>query len=83
MFEKLIADGSVQAYQIAEESIHTDDPNTFFIFFITANAEGLDKTSAALREATGANALAIPALVSMVDFTPHRDYLGHANATFK
>jgi hypothetical protein len=83
MFEKLIADGSVQAYQIAEESIHTDDPNTFFIFYITANAEGLDKTSAALREATSANALAIPALVSMVDFTPHRDFLGHANATFK
>lgn len=83
MFEKLVADGSVQAYQIAEESIHTEDPNTFFIFYITATAEGQDKVSAALRETISANTLATPAFNSMVDFTPHRDYLGRSNAIFK
>jgi hypothetical protein len=83
LFEKLMADGTVQAYQVAEESIHTADPGMFFIFFITSNAEGLDKANTALREAIGANALASPALASMVDLAPHRDSLSRGNATLK
>ena len=83
LFEKLMADGAVNAYQVAEETIHTADPGMFFIFFITPNAEGLDKLNAALREALGANALASPAFGSMVDFAPHRDTLSRGNATLK
>lgn len=83
LFEKLLADGTVQAYQVAEETIHTEDPGMFFVFFITTNAEGLDKANVALRDAIGANALAIPALASMVDFALHRDSLSRANATLK
>ena len=55
----------------------------FFIFFITPNAEGLDKLNAALGAALGANPLAGPAFGSMVDFAPHRDYLARGNATLK
>ena len=83
LFEKLVADGTVTAYQVAEQTIHTADPNLFFIFFLTPNAEGLDKVAAATREAVAANELAVPAIGSMVDFTPHRDYLARGNATFK
>lgn len=83
LLEKLMADGTVQAYQVAEEAIHTADPAMFFIFYITPNSQGLDKTNAALRAALGENALAGPAFASMVDASAHRDDLGRANATFK
>jgi len=83
LFEKLMADGTVQAYQIAEESVHTTDPDMFFIFYVTPNSQGIDKTNAALRAALGENALAGPAFSSLVDYSVHRDDLGRANATFK
>jgi hypothetical protein len=83
LFEKLLSDGTVQAYQIAEETIHTADPSLFFVFYITSNAEALDKVNAALSAAIGANSLASPALGSMVDFSVHRDELGRANASLK
>lgn len=83
LFEKLMADGAVQAYQVAEQEIHTANPNQFFIFFITAKAEGLDKVDAALGAAIKANGLAGPAFGSMVDFSHHRDDLGRAEAVFK
>ncbi|MBV9913019.1 MAG: hypothetical protein JOZ93_10585 [Sinobacteraceae bacterium] len=83
LFEKLTAEGSVQAWQVAEEAIHTSDPGMFFVFYITPDAKGIDKTNAALRTAIGENSLALPALASMVDFSAHRDDLGRSNATFK
>jgi hypothetical protein len=76
-------DGSIQPYQVAEETIHTADPGMFFVFFITPNAQGIDKANAALRAATGENALALRAIASMVDVSAHRDDLGRSNATFK
>jgi hypothetical protein len=81
--EKLVADGTVVAYQIAEENVHTDDPNMFYLFFITPTAEGLDKVNAALRESIGSQPLAVRGFGSMVDFTPHRDSLGRVDASFK
>jgi hypothetical protein len=83
LFEKLMADGAVQAYQVAEQEIHTADPNQFFIFFITAKADGLDKVNTALEEALKANPLAAPAFGSMVDFSRHRDELGRVDSVFK
>jgi hypothetical protein len=83
LFEKLMADGAVQAYQVAEETIHTEDPGMFFIFYISPDAEGLDKVNTAIREAIGANALAAPAFTSMADNTAHRDTVGRENATLK
>jgi len=81
--EKLLADGSIQQYQIDQQAIHTEAPNQFFISYITSSAEGLDKVNAALREAVRGNSMISATFESMVDFTPHRDYLGRTTATYK
>jgi len=83
LMEKLLADGTIHEYEVDTEAIHTEAPGTFWIFYIAANAEGLDKANAALREYLKANPLGGPAFGSMVDFTPHRDYLARTNATYK
>jgi hypothetical protein len=82
-FEKLMNDGAVVAYQIAEETIHTQDPNSFYIFYLTPDAAGLDKVSAALGAVLGKDPLGGAAFGSMVDFVPHRDELSRTNAMFK
>ena len=81
--EKLLADGVISEYEIDSEAVHTDSPGTFWVFWIAANADALDKTSASLRDAVKANPLIGPAFDSMVDFKPHRDYLTRTNATYK
>lgn len=83
MFEKLLADGTIHEYEVDTESIHTESPDSFWVFYIAANADGLDKANAAVRDALKANPLLSPAFGSMVDFTPHRDYLVRTNATYK
>jgi len=83
LMEKLLADGTLHEYEVDVEAVHTEDPGTFWIFFIAANAEGLDKVNAALAESLKANSLASPAFNSMVDFTVHRDVLSRTNATYK
>jgi len=83
MMEKLLADGTLHEYEIDTEAIHTEAPNTFWVFYITASAEGLDKVSAALTETLKSNPLDGPAFSSMVDMTPHRDFLARTSATYK
>ena len=83
LFEKLMAGGSVHAYQIAEQAIHTADPGEFFVFFVTPKAEGLDKVNAALAEAIHTNSLAESAIASMIDMSQHRDELSHGDSVFK
>jgi len=82
-FEKLLADGTIHEYEVDEEAIHTEDPNNFFVSYLAANPEGLDKVNAALRDALKASPLSGPAFGSMVDFTHHRDFLTRTNATYK
>jgi len=81
--EKMLADGAIHEYEIDTEAIHTESPGTFWIFYLAANAESLDKVNAALRETMKANPLGGPAFDSVVDFTEHRDYLSRSSATFK
>lgn len=83
LMEKMLAEGTIHEYEIDTEAIHTEAPGTFWIFYITANAEGLDKVNAALRERLKANPLGGPAFNSMVDYSQHRDYLSRTNATYK
>ncbi len=83
LMEKLLAEGTIAEYEIDVEAIHTDAPGMFVVFYITPTAEGIDKVNAALRENSKKNPLDGPALDSMVDFAPHRDYLSRTNATFK
>jgi hypothetical protein len=82
-FEKLLADGTIVEYEVDTEAIHTEAPGTFWIEYITPNAEGLDKINAALREAGKGDPLGGIAFGSMVDFKDHRDYLSRTDATYK
>jgi hypothetical protein len=83
LMEKMLADGTIHEYEIDTQAIHTEDPGTFWVFYIAANAEGLDKVNAALQAALKANPLGGPAFGSMVDSTAHRDGLLRSNATYK
>ena len=83
LLEKMLADGAIHEYEIDTEAIHTEAPGTFWVFYIAANAEGLDKVNAALREAGKANPLRGPAFGSMVDYSAHRDMLARTNVTYK
>ena len=82
-FEKLLANGTIQEYEVDTEAIHTEAPGAFWIFYLTTNAEGLDKVNAALFESLRTNPLIGPAFGSMIDFSAHRDYLARTNATYK
>ena len=69
--------------EVDVEAVHTEAPGTFWVFWITPTAEGLDKVNAALGDALKAQPLIGPAIDSMVDSTPHRDFLAHTDATYK
>jgi hypothetical protein len=83
LLEKLLADGTIVEYEIDTEAIHTEAPGTLWVDYITANAEGLDKVSAAVREAAKADALGVAGFGLMIDFKEHRDYLSRTDATYK
>jgi hypothetical protein len=83
VLEKLLADGSIAEYDIDEEAIHTQSPDSFWMFYFAPTADGVDKVNAAIRAALKDNPLLGPSVDSMVDFTPHRDYLSRSSATFK
>jgi len=83
LLEKLLSGGVIHEYEIDTQAIHTSAPGSFYIFYIAANAEGIDKVNAALRDAMKANPLGGPAFESVTDFTGHRDGLLRTNATFK
>jgi hypothetical protein len=83
LLEKMLADGAIHEYEIDVQAVHTDAPGTFWIFYLAANAEGIDKDNAAIREALKANPLGGSAFGSMVDFGGHRDYLARTSATYK
>ena len=83
MMEKLLSAGTIAEYEIDGEAIHTQAPGFFYIFYLTSNADGIDKTQKALQDALRSNPLIGPAFDSMVDFSAHRDYLDHTSATYK
>jgi hypothetical protein len=83
LLEKLLLDGTLIEYEIYVQAEHTVAPGTFWITFITAKAEGLDKANVSIGETFKANPLVGPAFVSDVDFAAHRDYLYRTEATYK
>jgi len=83
LMEKLMADGAILEYEVDTEAVHTEDPGTFWVVVIATKADGLDKFSAALRDANKKNPMNGPAIGSMVDFTPHRDYLSSSTGSYK
>ena len=83
LLEKQLAAGTIHEYEIDTEAIHNETPGSFWIFYLAANGDALDKVNAAVREAFQSNPLQGPAFDSMVDFKEHRDYLVRTNATYK
>ncbi|MEO7208256.1 MAG: hypothetical protein ABI356_01550 [Steroidobacteraceae bacterium] len=83
LLEKLLSDGTLIEYEVDVQAEHTEAPGTFWITFITAKAEGLDKANAAIGETFKANPLVSQAFVSDVDFAAHRDYLYRTEATYR
>ncbi|MGA8540142.1 MAG: hypothetical protein WB566_11635 [Terriglobales bacterium] len=83
MMEKMLADGTIREYEIDTEAIHTEDPASFWVIFVSTNADGLDKFNAAVGDLHKTNPLGGPAIGAMVDFTSHRDYLSSSTGTYK
>ena len=83
MMEKMFADGSIVEYEIDTEAIHSEDPASFWVIFIAANAEGLDKFNAAVRDLRKTTPLGGSAIGALVDFAPHRDYLSSSTGIYK
>jgi hypothetical protein len=83
LLEKLLADGAIVEYEIDEQAIHTESPDSFEVYILAPTADGLDKLNDAIREGGSKNPLIGPALGSLIDFTAHRDQLWRANATYK
>jgi hypothetical protein len=83
IMEKMLADGTIHEYEIDTEAVHTQTPGAIWVSYIAANAEGIDKVGAAVRDAQKASPLGGPAFQSMADFAQHRDYLSKTNATYK
>jgi hypothetical protein len=83
LMEKLLADGSIVEYEIDQEAIHTESSAGFWIDYITPDAAGLDKVTAALGQALKSNAFAGPAFGAMTEGADHRDYLLRSNVTYK
>lgn len=83
LLEKMLADGTIHEYEIDTQAVHTEAPDSFVIAYICANAAGLDKVQAAIRDTLKTNPLVGPAFGSMIDFSAHRDELLRTNATYK
>ena len=83
LLEKMLADGTVVEYEIDTQAVHTEAPGLFYIIYLAANAEALDKVNAAIRESFKANPMGAPAFASMVESSQHRDELARTNATYK
>jgi hypothetical protein len=83
LLEKLLADGALVEYEVDQEAVHTQSPDVFVIDIIAPTADGLDKFSAALREAARKNPFLGSTMEALTDSSGHHDYLSRTTATYK
>jgi len=83
LLEKLLADGTLQEYEVDTQAVHTEAPGTFVIVYLATHADGLDKVNAALDEEIKSNPMGGIGFQSMVDLSSHHDDLAHSNAAYK
>ena len=78
-FEQLMSDGTLLAYSVDLEDVHTDNPYNRFVVTVSSNADAEDKMNAAF-EAVGAKRSAEEsraigdAFTAATDREAHRDY---------
>jgi hypothetical protein len=83
MLEKLLADGSIREYEVDEQAVHTESPDTFDIVVVASSPEGLDAVNAAISTALKTQPFAGPAFGSMTEGSAHRDELTLSEGTYK
>ncbi len=83
LLEKLLADGTINEYEIDEMAVHSAAPGTFVIVYVTPTAEGLDKVDAAVMDTLKNHPLAGTAFGAMTDDSGHRDEVLKGNGVFK
>jgi len=83
LFERLLTDGTIVAYEIGREIFHNTDSRAQLHFsFVIPSAEGLDELNAAIRAAISENSLLAPTFGSMmVNYTPQNDWV-RVNAAY-
>ena len=79
MFEKLLDEGALHAYQIDTESVHSGDPGAVNLVIITNGADGIDKFDAAIDEMQKTNPAGEMAFGSLFAETGHRDILARVD----
>lgn len=47
VFDELLANGTITAYSVDSEFVHTDDPGNRYVVYVTPTADGVDKVIAA------------------------------------
>ncbi|HEY6129922.1 MAG TPA: hypothetical protein VIW23_17250 [Candidatus Acidoferrum sp.] len=80
ILEKLFAEGALHYYTIEQENIHSEDPGTRFVVFVTNGAEGLDKFNAAVTSWGKSDPALGAAYGTLVDAHGHRDVLARVNS---
>lgn len=83
LLEKLLADGTILEYEVDELAVHTQAPGSFWIAYIAAKPDGLDKVNAAIVEVLKSSPFSGPAFGSMTDYTSHRDELIKGDGIYK
>jgi hypothetical protein len=83
LLDKLLADGTLQEYEVDTQAIHSEAPGAFVIVFLATHADGLDKVNAALAEEVKSNSLGEIGFQSLVDVSAHHDDLAISTATYK
>jgi hypothetical protein len=83
LMEKLFADGTVTEYEVDSEAIHTENPGSFALVYLTPTPEGLDKVQAAVRDLIKARPLAGQAFDSVTEDSGHRDFLLKGDGVYK
>jgi hypothetical protein len=83
LLEKMLADGTITEWEIDTQALNTEAPGTFIIYYVTNNADAMDKVDAAIQEDLKANPLAGPAFGSAVEMSSARDEVTRSSATYK
>jgi hypothetical protein len=79
VYDELLANGTISAYWVHVEQVHTDDPGRRYVVYVVPNADGLDKVGAAFQAAgqkrgAEANQAVGRAFTDVSVAGAHRDY---------
>jgi hypothetical protein len=76
VYEQLLANGALHAYQLDSEWNVTSPPGTVYVVSMVAGGEGADRAVAAFNDAFNKNPAILEALTSATDPGARHDYLG-------